>query len=42
MPKKKLLEEAAKINKVLSGFKTHSIPEANELFFMHEQLLPIV
>ena len=32
MPKKKLLEEAAKVDKVLSKFKTHSITKTNELF----------
>ena len=29
MPKKKLLEESAKVDKVLSKFKTHSIPKTN-------------
>ena len=33
VPKKKLLEEAAKIDKVLSKFKTHSITKTNELFY---------
>ena len=33
VPKKKLLEEAAKVDKVLSKFKTHSITKANELFY---------
>ena len=33
VPKKKLLEEAAKVDKVLSKFKTHSIIKANELFY---------
>ena len=33
MPKKKLLEEAAKVDKVLSKFKTHSITKTNELFY---------
>ena len=33
MPKKKLLEETAKIDKVLSKFKTHSITKANELCY---------
>ena len=33
MPKKKLLEETAKIDKVLSKFKTHSITKTNELFY---------
>ena len=33
MPKKKLLEETAKVNKVLSKFKTHSITKTNELFY---------
>ena len=33
MPKKKLLEETAEIDKVLSKFKTHSITKTNELFY---------
>ena len=33
MPKKKLLEEAAKVDKVLCKFKTHSITKTNELFY---------
>ena len=33
VPKKKLLEETAKVDKVLSNFKTHSITKTNELFF---------
>ena len=33
VPKKKLLEEAAKVDKVLSKFKTHSIRKTNELFY---------
>ena len=33
VPKKKLLEEAAKVDKVLSKFKTHSITKTNELFY---------
>ena len=33
VPKKKLLEETAKVDKVLSKFKTHSITKANELFY---------
>ena len=33
VPKKKLLEEAAKVDKVLSKCKTHSITETNELFY---------
>ena len=33
VPKKKLLEEAAKVNKVSSKFKTHSITKTNELFY---------
>ena len=32
MPKKKLLEETAKVDKLLSKFKTHSITKTNELF----------
>ena len=31
--KKKLLEEAANVDKVLSMFKTHSITKTNELFY---------
>ena len=33
VPKKKLFEETAKFDKVLSKFKTHSITKTNELFF---------
>ena len=33
VPKKKLLEETAKVDKVLSKFKTHSITRTNELFY---------
>ena len=33
VPKKKLLEEAAKVDKVLSKFKTHSIRKTDELFY---------
>ena len=33
VPRKKLLEEAAKVDKVLSKFKTHSITKTNELFY---------
>ena len=33
VPKKKLLEEAAKVDKVLSKFKTHGITKTNELFY---------
>ena len=32
-PKKKLLEETAKFDKVLSKFKTHSVSKTNELFY---------
>ena len=32
MPKRKLLEENAKVDKVLSKFKTHSTTKTNELF----------
>ena len=31
---KKVLEEAAKVDKVLSKFKTHSITKTNELFYV--------
>ena len=33
MPKKKILEEAAKVDKVLSKFKIHSITKTNGLFY---------
>ena len=33
VPKKKLLEETAKVDQVLSKFKTHSIKKTNELFY---------
>ena len=33
VPKKKLLEETAKVDKVLSKFKSHSITKTNELFY---------
>ena len=33
VPKKKLLEETAKVDKVLSKFKIHSITKTNELFY---------
>ena len=33
VPKKKLLEETAKVDKVLSKFKIHSIKKNNELFY---------
>ena len=33
MPKKKLLEETGKVDKVLSNFKTHSMTKTNELFY---------
>ena len=33
VPKKKLLEMTAKVDKVLSKFKTHSITKTNELFY---------
>ena len=34
VPKNKLLEETAKVDKVLSKFKTHSITKTNELFYV--------
>ena len=34
MPKKKLLEETAKVDKALSKFKTRSITKTNELFYV--------
>ena len=33
VPRKKLLEETAKVDKVLDKFKTHSITKTNELFY---------
>ena len=33
MPKKKLLGETAKVDKVMSKFKTHSITKTNEFFY---------
>ena len=33
VPKKKLLGETAKVDKILSKFKTHSITKSNELFY---------
>ena len=33
MSKKKLLDETAKADKVLSKFKTHNITKINELFY---------
>ena len=33
VPKKKLLEESAKVDNVLSKFKTRSITKTNELFY---------
>ena len=33
VPKKKLLEETAKVDKVLSKFKTHSVTKTNELLY---------
>ena len=34
IPKKKLLEETAKVDKGLCKFKTHSITKTNELFYI--------
>ena len=33
IPKKKLLEETAKVDKVLCKFKTHSVAKVSELFY---------
>ena len=33
VPKKKLLEETAKVDKVLSKFKTHSVTKTNQFFY---------
>ena len=41
VPKKKLLEETAKVHKVLSKLKTHSITNTNELFYAGVLLLQI-
>ena len=39
MPKKKLLDETAKVDKVLRKFKTHSITKTNELFYARAVVL---
>ena len=41
VPKKKLLEDTDKVDKVLSKFKTHSITKTNELFYARDLLLQI-
>ena len=41
VPKKKLFEETAKLDKVLSKFKTHTITKTNELFMQELLLLQI-
>ena len=41
VPKKKLFEETAKLDKVLSKFKTHTITNTNELFMQELLLLQI-
>ena len=41
VPKRKLLEETAKVDKVLSNFKTHSITKTDELFYAGLLLLQI-
>ena len=41
MPKKKLLEETAKVDKVLSKFKTHSITKTNNCSMQELLLLQI-
>ena len=33
VPRKKLLEETAKVDKVLSKVKTHNIAKTNDLFY---------
>ena len=40
VPKKKLLEETAKVDKVLSKFKTRSITKTNELFCTRAFVVP--
>ena len=42
VPKKKLLDETAKFEKVLSKFKTHSIRKTNELFYAGAVVVKIV
>ena len=42
VPKKKLLDETAKFDKVLSKFKTHSIRKTNELFYAGAVVVKIV
>ena len=41
VPKKKLLEVTAKVDKVLSKFKTHSITKTTELFYAGAVVLQI-
>ena len=41
LPKKKLLEKTAKVDKVLSKFKTDSITNTNELLYSELLLLQI-
>ena len=41
LPKKKLLEENAKVDKVLSKFKTHSITKINDCSMQELLLLQI-
>ena len=41
VPKMKILEETAKVDKVLSKFKTHTITKTNELFMQELLLLQI-
>ena len=42
VPKKKLLEETAKVDKVLSKFKIHSITKTNELFYAGAAVIVVV
>ena len=42
VPKKKLLDETAKFDKVLSKFKTRSIRKTNELFYAGAVVVKIV
>ena len=39
VPKKKLLAETAKVDTVLSKFKTHSITKTNELFYAEDSVV---
>ena len=40
MPKKKLLEETTKVDKVWCKFETHSIPKTNQSFYEEAAVVP--